>query len=165
MWKQILNYDYEIYSTGIIRRISTKAVKKPYIIHNGYLAVQLNLSGKRKGFLIHRLLAEYFIPNPENKPYVNHKDSNRLNNSLDNLEWCTHQENVIHSYQEGFASNTGSNNGFSKLTENDVYEIKRLRTEEKLTYKQLSTKYSVSQGCIAGIISEVNWSHVKYPKP
>ena len=64
----------------------------------GYLQVALQKHKKRKDEKIHRLVAEAFIPNPENKPQVNHLDGNKLNNYYKNLEWCTNGENQIHSY-------------------------------------------------------------------
>ena len=63
----------------------------------GYRHTILN----RKQRNIHRVIAETFIPNPQNKPCVNHKDGNKLNNDVANLEWCTHSENTIHSFQTG----------------------------------------------------------------
>ena len=66
-----------------------------------YKAVTLCEDGKRKEETIHRLIALAFIPNPENKPAVNHKDGNKLNNCVNNLEWCTYQENVQHAMDAG----------------------------------------------------------------
>ena len=63
----------------------------------GYLYVDLYKNGERKRFYIHRLVAKTFIPNPENKPFINHKDGNPRNNNVDNLEWCTPIENVEHA--------------------------------------------------------------------
>lgn len=91
-------------NTGISKQM------KPRVIA-GYLALGLehpdsdNLNRKQKIHKIHRLLAEHFIPNPENKPCVNHKDGNKLNNSLDNLEWCTVAENTRHAYINKLESN------------------------------------------------------------
>ena len=66
---------------------------KPSKTKDGYLLVNLSKNGKRKIFLVHRLVAEHFIPNIDNLPQVNHKDENKQNNSVDNLEWCTYEEN------------------------------------------------------------------------
>lgn len=71
---------------------------KPYINSSGYLMVSLS---NRKKLCIHKLLAVHFIPNPENKKQVNHKDGNKLNNTLDNLEWTTPSENMKHAFENG----------------------------------------------------------------
>lgn len=69
----------------------------PYILHNGYMSIRLLNKGKRKGHLIHRLVAMAYIPNELNLPEVNHIDGNRLNNNVDNLEWIGRKENIQHS--------------------------------------------------------------------
>ena len=106
------------------------------------------------------MIAIAFIPNPENKLFVNHKDSNRANYEISNLEWVTAEENVIHGYKYGKASNKGSKNGFSKLTEVLVLEIRRKRESDKISYQKLAEMYNVSYGCIAGIIKKNNWKHI-----
>ena len=107
-WKPIIETDgiYEISNYGNIRTIDRYAkvcgggkrlvkggLKKPTKCTNGYLELQANICGKRKIFLIHRLVAQYFVPNPNNYPEVNHKDENPQNNNADNLEWCTPKYN------------------------------------------------------------------------
>lgn len=67
----------------------------------GYLQVSLALNGKLYPRRVHRLVAEAFIPNPNNLPQVNHKDGNKLNNSVENLEWCTNSYNLHHSWEQG----------------------------------------------------------------
>lgn len=68
---------------------------------NGYVYVQLWKNAEYKNIRLHKLVAETFIPNPENKPQVNHIDGNKQNNKVDNLEWCTARENIIHAYKIG----------------------------------------------------------------
>lgn len=161
MYKQIENLDYEINSEGIVRRISTKRIKKSFKRPDGYIGIQLYITKEKvKNQQLHRLIANAFIPNPDNKLYVNHIDSNRENNSLNNLEWVTFEENVKHGYKSGYASNKGSNNGFSVLTEKQVLEMRSKRENDKLTYQQLATQYNVSYGCVAGIIQRKNWKHI-----
>lgn len=161
MWKQIENLDYEINSEGIVRRISTKRIKKSFKRTDGYIGIQLYLAkDKIKNYQLHRLIANTFIPNPESKQYVNHKDSNRENNLLNNLEWVTFEENVKHGYELGYASNKGSKNGFSVLTEDKVLEIRKRREDEKISYQKLAEIYNVSYSCIAGIIQRTNWKHI-----
>ena len=161
MYKQIENLDYEINSEGIVRKISTKRIKKSFKRPDGYIGIQLYITKEKvKNYQLHRLIANAFIPNPDNKLYVNHIDSNRENNSLNNLEWVTFEENVKHGYELGYASNKGSNNGFSVLTEEQVLEMRSKRENDNLTYQQLATQYNVSYGCVAGIIQRKNWKHI-----
>lgn len=94
--------NYQITSTGrvINSRNKEKVLDKS---KDGYLKVNLYHYGVGKSKRVHRLVAEAFIPNPENKPDVNHKDGNKHNNSVDNLEWMTRSENMKHAYQIGLA--------------------------------------------------------------
>lgn len=81
--------------TGLIFSLVSNKILKPNYMKNGYLSVELfEKHGKSKRCLIHRLVAETFIPNPDNKPCVNHKDENKHNNAVNNLEWCTVLYNV-----------------------------------------------------------------------
>lgn len=99
LWKDIPEYEglYQISNRGRVKsfRQSTKYGKaaeyilKPTVANNGYCQVTLYGAGKRKKFLVHRLVANAFIPNPDNLPQVNHKDEDRLNNAVNNLEWCS----------------------------------------------------------------------------
>lgn len=68
---------------------------------DGYLVCHLNIDGKRSHHKLHRLVAQLYIPNPNNLPQVNHKDGDKTNNSPDNLEWCTAKENTIHAVKIG----------------------------------------------------------------
>lgn len=102
-WKDIPNYEglYQVSNFGRVKsfRRSTKFhcqneyILKPNIASHGYAQVTLYNKTVRHKFLVHRLVADAFIPNPNNLPQVNHKDENRLNNSADNLEWCTAEYN------------------------------------------------------------------------
>ena len=100
---QILSHPkYTVTSDG--RVINSKGEEKiPHIDKYGYLKTDLYKDGKRSTKRISRLVAEAFIPNPANKPEVNHKDGNKLNNNVDNLEWATKSENMLHAYRTGLA--------------------------------------------------------------
>ena len=100
VWKQISNLPYEISSLGKIRNLKGK-VLKTYIQNSGYEQIKLNYQGLHIHKSIHRLVAEAFITNPLNKLYVNHIDGNKLNNTIDNLEWCTNSENILHARKTG----------------------------------------------------------------
>lgn len=101
IWKTIqINPKYEVSNLGDVRNIKTQKILKPQIKPNGYSDVDLNMKDIRKcGMYIHRLVALAFIPNPYNKPNVNHKDLNKQNNTVDNLEWVTQKENVQHYFK------------------------------------------------------------------
>lgn len=102
-WKDINGYEelYQVSNYGNVRRIKydTNYRKTPKIknltktINNGYFAVSLFLQQNKKTVKVHRLVAQAFIDNPDNLPEVNHKDENKLNNNVDNLEWCTRKYN------------------------------------------------------------------------
>lgn len=96
MWKQINDYpDYEINEQGEVRRGNRLLKSTPST--NGYKRVSLCKDGKVKDFRIHRLMAQHFIHNLDNKPQVNHIDGDLNNNSLSNLEWVTASENLLHA--------------------------------------------------------------------
>lgn len=93
MWLDIKGYDYMVSDKGEIKSVKTGVVMKPYVNGDGYHSVTLKgKNGKRKTFKVHRLVAQAFIPNPENKPTVHHIDQNKLNNAVENLEWKTYKE-------------------------------------------------------------------------
>lgn len=105
IWKDIKGYEglYQVSNFGEIRSCSRARGNGGYyksktivgfINSNGYRLVLFNVNGKRKRFQVHRLVAEAFIPNPNNYNCVNHKDENKLNNSVGNLEWCSHKYNA-----------------------------------------------------------------------
>lgn len=102
IWKDIKGYEeiYQVSNLGNIKRMKTNKILKS-LKHgkkeNEYLMVVLSNNGKEKMFYIHRLVAQTFIPNPNNLPQVNHKDGDKTNNFMENLEWCTISENQIHA--------------------------------------------------------------------
>ena len=94
--KPIIGYEdlYEIYDDGrVFGKISNRFLK-PGIDSKGYYQVSLSKDGKGTSTRIHRLVAIHFIPNPDNKPCIDHKDRIKTNNSISNLQWCTHKENL-----------------------------------------------------------------------
>lgn len=97
IWKTIpFAATYEISNTGIVKSKKKNITLKPYKHTNGYYRIDLYIDKKRCRFYMHRLIAEAFIPNPDNKREVNHKDGDRGNYNIDNLEWCTRSENELH---------------------------------------------------------------------
>jgi len=92
IWVKIINYDYEVSSYGRIRN-SREQILNPPITKEGYVRVRLYNDLGSKNFSVHRLVAQVFLPNDQNLPEVNHKDENRQNNNVENLEWCTAKYN------------------------------------------------------------------------
>ena len=100
IWKNINNFEgYQVSNFGRIKNIRNLTILKPAMTYNGYEIVCLSKKSKTKKFRVNRLVAEAFIPNPSNYPIVNHKDGNKLNNNVNNLEWCTHSYNLIEAYR------------------------------------------------------------------
>lgn len=114
---------------------------------------------------VHRLVAETFVPNPNNKPQVNHIDGNKQNNNADNLEWVNNSENIQHAFDNNLIDRkkivknmTGSRNHQAKLTERDVAEIKALCSNN--TNKEIAMLYPVHPSLIGQIHHGKVWKHV-----
>lgn len=98
-WKTVVEYDkYEVNNLGEIRHKNRKHILSPRKNSSGYGYVAFNINGQRKNFAIHRIVANAFIPNPNGYTEVNHKDYNRLNNCVGNLEWVSSSQNKQHAY-------------------------------------------------------------------
>ena len=109
-WRDIEQFkgEYQISNFGRIRNYRTKKVLKNYISPEGYICNSLRHSKEERTHTVrvHRLIAEAFIPNPNNYPIINHIDGNKQNNNIENLEWCTAQHNIQHSFDNGLQEPT-----------------------------------------------------------
>lgn len=169
IWLPIEGYEghYDISNNGRIRTHKNFAGLK-YLLQikekNGYTKVGLRLpKTKAKHIRIHRLVAQAFIPNPENKPMVNHINGIKHDNRIENLEWCTAKENVQHAYSTGLQySPSGEDSGKSKLTQEQVLKIREMYNNNKRygILKELSISYNVSITCIKDIIRRRLWKHI-----
>lgn len=100
-WRDVPGYEgfYQVSNQGQVRRTKSGRLLKPHNSGNGYLQAMLSKDNRRNYQLIHRLVALAFIPNPEGKPQVNHKNGVKSDNSVHNLEWCTMSENLLHRHR------------------------------------------------------------------
>ena len=129
----------------------------PVITKDGYLKVGLTTNGITKKFYVHRLVASQFIENPQNLPQVNHKDGNKLNNNVSNLEWCTKEQNQNHAVENNLMQH-GEARPSSKLTEKDVLEIYKLKGI--LSGEEIGKRYGVSKNTINVILRGKKWSYL-----
>jgi len=145
------NYNH----TGQFKEMKILKYKK------GYCYVKLfNDKGIAKKEKVYRLVAKAFIPNPDNKPTINHKDGDKSNNDVSNLEWATWKENVIHSFKNGLnVPIRGENHYNSKLNQYQVNDIRYLLLQ-KIPETKIAEKFGVSRGCISGIKTGINWRNI-----
>lgn len=119
----------------------------------GYLVASFSPNVKPPSRQIHRLVAIAFIPNPNNLPCVNHKDGNKLNNNVDNLEWCTHKQNTQHAISLGLVTPRRAKPCLWKLSAEDISDIIK-QYDEGYSQPYLARKYKVNQCHISRIINK-----------
>jgi len=170
IWKDIKGYEgiYEVSNLGRVRSIPRNGtinktkILSPALIH-GYYSLCLRNKNK-KMHRVSRLVAQAFIPNPENKPEVNHIDGNKKNNVVCNLEWNTASENMLHAFKTGLHNLEGERHPRSKLTQDQVECIKWLYNRHKIKQNVLAWIYKVGQDQISRIANEKRWVHLNKAK-
>lgn len=161
IYKNNIKTVYEISNMGRVRNILTGHILSPGTNRGGYRYVNLYINGKGYNCRIHRLVAEAFIPNPENKPIVNHIRGKNKGDSADNLEWVTSSENNYHAYATKLKEKLiGERVHTSKLTEKTVYEICELLEDGELTVRQIADKTYTTRSLVEGILYRGHWSHI-----
>jgi hypothetical protein len=188
-WLPVAGFEhrYEVSDQGRIRN-SDGLIMRLYILPAGYLHIPLRKDGAYKDFLVHRLVATAFLKPVEGKSNVNHKDGIKAHNYQSNLEWVTHAENASHAALNGLTSSgerhseimkrrdlrgdknpsrlhpermaRGSNNGASKLTEEQVAQIKRRYTNGE-TQTSITKDFNVSRPMIGYIVRGQWWKHIE----
>ncbi len=141
-----------VYSKRNFRRLKTS-------IRGEYASVSLYCNGKRKSLPLHRLIAETFISNPEKLPCVNHKDGNKLNNSVENLEWVSYQENNAHATRIGLWNHKKEGHTLAKLTEQNVEVIRDLLLMGH-TQISIAIQFGVCQQTISAIKCGKRWGPI-----
>lgn len=142
-----------------IKRGKAKLLKQSFT-KDGYYQVKLYIGDKKISCRVHRLVAEAFIPNPENKPQVNHINGKKDFNWVGNLEWMTCKENVQHAFRTGLNhGRRGSMNHNCKYSEDQVHEICKLLENGKEA-KEISLLLNISKYAIGNIKSRSSWIHI-----
>ena len=161
-WKGIPGYEhlYEISEGGEVRSLNYNKTGEIRVLKIGYSRdyAAIELAGKR--FTIHRLVALTFIgPRPDGYQ-INHKDGNKLNNHVDNLEYCTPSENQKHSFVMGLQCNKGEQHSRNKLTDEKVRAIRKMR-EMEMSQRLIAGIFNVDQSAVSNILRGKSWSHVQ----
>lgn len=127
---------------------------------NGYTLVNLCKNNIIKNCTIHKIVCQSFLGDRPNLIEINHKDGNKKNNILDNLEYVTRSDNSRHAYRLGLKFTKGSKCSAAKLTEEDVIEIRRSYLSREYNQVQLGKKYGVKANTICNIINRRYWTHI-----
>jgi len=170
MEKVIEGFDnYTVDKEGNVRSAITGKVLKQQLTKKGYMSVDLYKSGVKAHARVHRLVCKAFLPNPTNKPQVNHIDSNRKNNSVENLEWCTPKENAQHAWGKGGMKTNfhrkggqpgphrGEDSPSAKLTVEKVVSIRKL-LDWGMPPARLGSMFGVSGTAIRKIKTGRSWA-------
>ena len=166
-WKDILGYEglYKISNKGRVKSLSRKykhrngyrtvneSIRTLSKNKDGYMQLALSKEGNKISYGVHRLMAIAFIPNQKNKRTVNHINGDKVDNRIENIEWASDKENIHHACINGLRH--------SKLTINEVKEIKELLKEKKLKQYEIAKLYGVTKWNITKINTGKHWSYIK----
>jgi hypothetical protein len=129
----------------------------------GYCRVDLfDGHSNRKPCLVHRLVAKAFIPNPNDYPYINHKNGDTQDNRVENLEWCTQKMNCQHAFRTGLSKMpclSGEKHPMASITEDDVREVRRMN-KHGFGDTKISQKLGITRSVVKGITKGITWTKV-----
>lgn len=167
-WRDVVGYEgwYQISNLCRVKRIKAGLgarvgyILKTPLSRSGYPEVFLSKNGKVKSFFVHTLMLEAFIgPRPPGYE-CNHKNCDKMDNRVENLEWVTHSENVQHAFIVLNRDLGGGNNGNAKLSEKKVLKIRRLYATGEYTQRELGKMFHCTQGNIYHIVNRLSWKHI-----
>ena len=180
IWKKIEYKNvpdiYEVSNLGRVKRIAHKlqtvnqfgvfdTKRKEKLMgfspnSNGYFMLRVQIDNQTQAHVVHRLVATAFIPNPENKPCVNHIDLNKQNNCVSNLEWVTYRENSLHASRNGVLfSYKGRDSNLTKYTEEQVEEVYKL-CKSGLSQSKAGKVVGMPRPTVASIMQKISWKHI-----
>ena len=160
-WAPASDYEgfYEVSTLGRIRRTESGRLRTLSLAQGRkYINVCLSGGGQAATPDVHRLVAQAFVPNPENKPMVNHIDGDKMNNRASNLEWSTQVENSVHAVDLGLIK-SGTRAYNSRLNDDAVKEMRRLH-QTGVSYADLGRAYGVDGSTVSSAVRRVTWKHV-----
>lgn len=169
-WKSVIGHErfYEVSNLGHLKSFYTKTITPTEILNYKILKFKINQAGYHQTIIIrgnqrctvlaHRLVAEAFLLNPNNYPVVNHLDGNKLNNCVDNLEWCTQGDNIRHAFKLGLMEgNKGEKNALSVLSSDQVQSIDYLLEQGHLNNKEIAAEFDIDPVTICDIKRGKTW--------
>lgn len=151
---------FEVNEEGVVRHKKTKRVYSVNLNKKGYRYITTKYKTVPCFRLVHRLIALAFIPNPENKPQVNHKDGVKDNNRKTNLEWCTQFENMQHVFATGLVKTVTGEQHYLAIHKRDDVEAISLMIQEGKSYRQIMDVYNVTAAFLADIKIGHSWKDV-----
>lgn len=158
-WRPVSGTAYEVSSIGRVRE--GERILKQWASDQGYMLARL--SGPRRVERVHRLVAQAFVPNPDDKPAVNHLDCNRANNRAENLEWCTQRENLAHSAALGRMQRdhwVGKRSPNASLSDSQVQEIRQRYAAGGTSLETLHRLYGVSKRAVGRLVRGETYANV-----
>lgn len=150
--------NYYVSAKGSVFNKKTGKTLKQFLNGNKYFYTMLTINGKGKKFYNHRLVAECYLENTENKPQVNHKDGDKLNNHYSNLEWVTRQENMNHAKENGLMC-TNFRPASAKLNKEEVEKIKEMY-KNGMSTRKIAEKVKVGKSSVHLIVSGKSYKHL-----
>lgn len=159
-WRWVVGQEgrYKVSNLGRIRSyVKGGRIKTPARTRCGYLLVGLFIDGRVKGKLVHRLVAEAFIPNPENKKTVNHKSGEKTDNRVENLEWMTYSENTKHAFDTGLkivmSKQIEAVSRWRKYPPEVVNEMRRLWSNGNISQHEIARRFNAEPSHVCRILN------------
>lgn len=170
-WRVVKEFPtrFMVSNQGRVWSIASKKILKQGTTKTGYRVISSRVGGRNGKPIckkVHRWVAQEFVSNMENKPYVNHLDGDKTNNCASNLEWCTSSENTLHAYKTGLypkeRKTIGVDHKDSVLNENDVKYIRQVYIKGCKSFgaRALAKAYGVNKSTISNIVGLKTWKHV-----